>query len=85
MSLIDSHFFAVVCACNASCEILDILPSNDLVEELRDLLHVQHDILTHMIESKHYGSDNINEFIEYTTEIVGEVDRLRGGIKWRRE
>ena len=77
MLLIEPHFLAAFCACNSACEILDVLPKNDLVDELKELLSVQHDLFLHMMEGKHYGTDSLNDFMEYTTEMIDQATQLK--------
>ncbi len=75
--LIESHFVAALLASSAACEILDILPENDLVLELKNLMEIQYDLFCHIIEGKHYGSDNLKYFIEYTEDVTDQIIRIR--------
>lgn len=77
MIKIEPHFLASYLACESACALLDIMPNTDLVEELRNLIYIQHDLMTHIIEGKHYGSDNISEFVQFTQQVKDEVARLR--------
>jgi hypothetical protein len=74
---LEPHFFAAFAACDAAVNLLEILPHSDLMEELRNLIYVQHELFVHMIEGKHFGSNNIEDFIEYTESVQEEVKRLK--------
>lgn len=75
--LVESHFVAALLASSAACEILEILPENDLVLELKNLMEIQYDLFCHIIEGKHYGTDNLQYFIEYAEDISHQVIRIR--------
>lgn len=74
---IEPHFLAAFVACEAACAVLDFLPDADLIEELRNLIYLQHELFVHIIEGKHYGTDNITDFIEYTQVIKDQIKRLK--------
>jgi len=76
MIKLEPHFMAAFLASEASCAVLEVMPDTDLVEELRNLVYIQHQIMVHMIEGKHYGSNNITQFVEYTQEVKDEAARL---------
>lgn len=77
MIVIDPHVIAILCASNAACELLEVLPQNDLIYELSELLDVQNELILHIIEGKHYGSDEIQRFIEYASEITDQAQSLK--------
>jgi hypothetical protein len=74
---IEPHFFAAFSASETACSVMDLLPDCDLVDSLKNLVYIQHDLFIHMIEGKHYGTNNLNTFIDYTLELKDEVTRLR--------
>ncbi len=74
---LEPHFAAAFSACESMCRILDILPSSDLIEDMRDLVHTQHELFIHMVEGKHFGSDAIARFVRYTVTIRDEAIRLK--------
>lgn len=74
---LEPHFLASFLASEAACSVLDIMPSTDLVEEMRNLIYIQRELMVHLIEGKHYGSNNITNFVEYTQEVKEEAARLR--------
>jgi hypothetical protein len=80
MNQLDPHFAAAYLAGVAACDIAFILPESDLTEELRNLLDTQIELFTHMIHGKHYGTDNINIFIEHVREVGKEVSRIKGAL-----
>lgn len=77
MPKIEPHLFACFSACETACAILEMLPATDLVEDLKNLIYIQHDLFIHMIEGKHYGTDDLATFIDFTLETKDEVKRLR--------
>lgn len=74
---IDPHLFAAFAASESACVVLDFLPSSDLVETLRNLIYIQHDLFVHLLDARHYGSNNLRDFIDYTHEVKDEIKRLR--------
>lgn len=85
MIKIEPHFFSVIKACESACELLEILPQEDIVLDLIDLLNMQYDVLSHMIEDKHFGSNNLEIFINYSKELMEQAIRLKESLEWRRE
>jgi hypothetical protein len=77
MIKLEPHFLGAFLASEAACSILDIMPGTDLVEELRNLIYIQRELMVHIIEGKHYGSNNITNFVDYTQEVKDEMARLR--------
>lgn len=77
MVRLEPHFLAAFSACEAACQLLDLLPASDLIEDMRDLLHTQHELFQHMTEGKHFGTDALNRFITYSASIAQEAVRLR--------
>lgn len=79
MKTVESHFLAVYMASSAACDLLELLPDADLVVDLEELLQSQLDIFSHMVEEKHYGTNNLTDFISHTQEIKRQALRLKGG------
>jgi hypothetical protein len=77
MPKIEPHFFAAFSAGESACAMMDLLPACDLVESLKNLLYIQHDLFIHIIEGKHYGSNNLATFVDYTLEVKDEINRLK--------
>lgn len=61
-----------------ACELTTLLPENDLVLELRELLETQWDIICHVIENKHYGTHGLQDFMDYTNELRMQILRIKG-------
>lgn len=78
MQQIEPHFFAIIRASETACDLLDVLPDNDLVMELRQLMNTQWDLICHVISHKHYGSHGIEDFIDYADELRLQVLRIKG-------
>lgn len=74
---IEPHFLAAFQACEASIAILDLLPESDLVEELKNIVYVQHDLFIHMIEGKHYGSNSLQDFLVLMQELKSDLKRMK--------
>lgn len=74
---IEPHLLACFLACESACGILEILPDSDLIEELRNLLYIQEQLFLTMINQKHYGTDNITQFMEFTQVVKEETKRLK--------
>ena len=82
MPRLEPHFLASFVACEAACAVLHILPSSDLIEELRNLIYIQQDLFIHMIEGKHYGTNNITDFVDYTQEVKHQMERIKENQEW---
>lgn len=74
---IEPHFFTAFAAAEGAIVVLDILPHSDLVETLKNLIYIQHDLFIHMIEGKHYGTDSLRDFMDYVQEVKDEMRRLK--------
>lgn len=77
LNKLEPHFLASFVACEAACTILDFLPSTDLIEELRNLIYIQNELFVHIVEGKHYGTNNITDFVEYAQDVKDQIRRLR--------
>lgn len=75
--MIDLHLYAVFAAGTAAHELLSLLPASDLVLECKQLLSTQHDIICHMLDGRHFGTDLLTTFVEYAQERTAEAERLR--------
>lgn len=76
MSPIDTHIFTAFCACNVALDLLQLLPDTDTVDDLRILLETQHDLFSHFVQNKHYGSERIDDFLSYTQGIQHQIKML---------
>ncbi len=73
----DLHFAAAYKASEVACEIIDVLPGTDIVDELSHLIEIQYQLMQCIIERKHFGDDNIKTFINYADEIKWQARRLK--------
>ena len=71
------HLIAAITAAEAALEIISNLPETDLNAEMRNLFDTQAEILSMMSQGKHYGSDQLNNFMEYCTNIRFEIARMQ--------
>lgn len=74
---IEPHFLCSFRAGEAAIEVLEVMPEGDLVETLKNLIYIQHDLFIHMIEGKHYGTNSLHDFMDYVQETKDEMRRLR--------
>jgi hypothetical protein len=81
MNETDSHFFTIFCASGTACDILDLLPECDLVEDLRTILNIQYDICRHIEDGKPYGNENLTTYLEYLEQITMQVNSLKLAMK----
>ena len=56
--------------------LVDLLPETDLTDSLKNILCIQREILTHYVEGRHYGSNNIDLYLEHVHSIWSEINRL---------
>lgn len=75
--MFEPHMMAAFKASCAACELLDIMPDNDLNCELKNLMHIQFDLFCHVLEGKHYGSNNLSNFLDYVRDIEKQALRLK--------
>lgn len=81
MKTIEAHFLAAYLATAAACDIVELLPYTDLIVDLEELLQTQMDIFCHIIEEKHYGTNNLTQFITFTQDMKKQAMRLKGGYE----
>lgn len=74
---IEPHFYATVMACETSWQLLQFLPDSDLIEEVRELMYVQHELFLHILQGRHYGSNALDDFVEYNQSLLEETNNLR--------
>jgi hypothetical protein len=79
--IINDQFFAVLNGAIVACEVLELLPESDLIDQLADILTIQREILTHIIEGRHYGSNNLDNYCDHINAIWTEVKRLNESSK----
>lgn len=73
---IDSHLFALYIGTNAACEILDLLPETDLTQELSEIINIQFSIISNIISHRHFGNDNLDDFIKHCEHLIDQVERV---------
>jgi len=73
---IDSHLFALYVGTNAACELIDLLPETDLTEELSEILNIQFSIISNIMHHRHFGNDNLDEFIKHCENVIEQVERV---------
>lgn len=74
---VEPHFLCAFQAGEAAIDVLDMMPDGDLVETLKNLIYIQHDLFIHMLQGKHYGTNSLYDFRDYVQETKEEMRRLR--------
>lgn len=74
--LLDEQLAGIWNACVASNAIIKLLPESDLVEELKELLETQQEILKFYLRGRHYGSDRLDNFADYASAVLEEIDAI---------
>jgi len=74
---VEHHLFSLLCSVTACKEILDVLPDEDMIDQLKFLMKQTEDILLHIIEEKHYGTNNLDWFMQYTETVKEEIDTIK--------
>ena len=85
MYKVDHHFLALLKSSDAACDMIDLFPDTDMTDELRTLLRMQLEVCIHMLEGKHYGTNNLTAFCDFIDEIKDEAARLSEEAGWRNE
>lgn len=74
--MIEHHIFALMTATSTSLELLSTQPDTDTVVELKEITESMFDILSCIISSRHYGSDQLDEIIDTCKNISSQVKKL---------
>jgi hypothetical protein len=80
MRTLDPHYMAVIAGLDCALGINDLLPEVDLVCEQQDLLTSSLQILIDVLEGKHYGTNNLSNFLHHAEDIKKQIDILKGKI-----
>lgn len=73
--IIEPHFMAITESARAALIISEKLPDTDAVLELRSILSMQCEILTDVIDGKHFGSRALEQFTTYCQQTCNEMER----------
>ena len=82
---VDPHFLALYAATTAMYELVDALPECDIVLQLNEILVTQCELLEHIFEDKHYGSDRLKCFVDYTNNLKYEMRKLQDAVEEGKE
>lgn len=77
MPPVEPHVFAVVTSSSVASNLLDFMPECDIAEELKTIIGIQHEILCEMIQGRHFGSTQLDDFIKYLAEIQENIEGLK--------
>jgi hypothetical protein len=78
---IDPHGLACLVTTTVALEVIECLPDCDLLEELHHILSIQHDILTHLQNDKHFGSERLDTFMAMLSNLQYETRKLKNANK----
>lgn len=56
--------------------LVDLLPEADITCSLKDILCIQREILTHFVEGRHYGSNNLDIYLSRIDTLWTEVNQI---------
>jgi len=73
MLLDTHHLIASLNIQDAALELTTVMPQTDAVIELQELIDHQFNIIVHILQNQHYGSERLNEIIDQTRKIVEQV------------
>lgn len=76
MLITDHHTLAVLTGSVVASSLTDLLPEGDIIDELKNLLTIQTEIIMHQIEGRHYGSNNLDNYINYADNVFAEIERI---------
>lgn len=71
------EFNAIMNSSRIACEILDILPDTDLVEELRTILNIQYSLCWAMLNSPGMSYEHLETFMTYLEQKSYEIEHLK--------
>lgn len=77
MQQLEPHVFAILKAADTACEIVELLPECDMVEELKMVVNIQHEILCEMVNGRHFGSSQLERYISYLDDTLQNAERIR--------
>ena len=78
MRVVDPHYVAVIAGMDCALGICELLPDVDLVEEQMGLLTSSLQILVDVLEGKHYGTNNLSDFLKRAEETKEQIKILKG-------
>ncbi len=78
--VVDPHYVAVIAGMDCALGICELLPEADLVEEQMSLLTSSLQILVDVLEGKHYGTNNLTDFLKRAEETKKQIEMLKGKL-----
>lgn len=73
---IDHHHLALISCATAALDLLSTQPETDVICEICALLEMQLEVINCVINSRHFGSDALDEIIQKATAIIEQVEKL---------
>ena len=75
--ILEPHMFAIINASNVACELAELLPECDIAEELKAVMNIQHEILCEMVNGRHFGSTQLDNFLKYLDQTLENTERIK--------
>ena len=73
---VDHHSLAILSCATAVLDLLSTQPETDVICEIYALLELQLEVVNCTINSRHYGSDALDEIIQKATAVMEQVKEL---------
>ncbi len=78
---IDPHLYGCIVACSAAQDVIEMFPDTDLVCDLEQLLDTQNELFVCFLQGKHFGTNQLNEFYEFSRKVKQKISRLKEKIE----
>ena len=73
---VEHHLLAAQKCVDTTLELLEVLPETDATIKMRELLEYQFDVLSCLINDRHFGSDGLDAIIQDCHTIINGIDKL---------
>lgn len=80
MRVVDTHYMAVIAGMDCALGICELMPEVDLVDEQMNLLTSALQILVDVLAGKHYGTNNLEDFLKHAEEVKKQISIIKGQI-----
>lgn len=79
MKAVDAPMYIAILSSAIAVDIANILPETDLCDELRNIMHIQYEILNMVAEEIPIDKARINIYINYLENMLEQVIKIRIG------
>ncbi len=73
---VDHHQLAILSCATACLDLLSTQAETDIICELYGLVELQIEVVNCMINSRHFGSDALDDIIQKATAVMQQVEEL---------